>query len=549
MDRRDRQRRRHRYNVHRGTTAGFTPSDGEPDRAADRHELHRHRPRRRHLLLQASPPRTPPATSAPRPPKRTPVRRRRPLSVSSPPTGFDAGSGTTVADQSGNGNNGTIANASWAGAAAGRFGNALSFNGTNAFVSVAELVVARPYDGHDPRGLGATDKRWRLADGAHEGAPRRLRLRALLGHGRQPAGGVGLHGADREVRGTAQVAANTWTHLAATYDGSVLALYVNGAQAATFLTSGPITTNTGALKIGGNAVWGEWFSGLIDEVRVYNRALTAAEIQADMNTSISSPDTAPPSAPGTLTATGGLGQIVLGWGAATDNVVVAATTCTAARRPASRRAPATGSRSRRARATPTQASPRARTTTGSPPRTPPATSARLPQRGDGRLGGRHDAADRRHHAPRPPARPSPAPSRDRERVRQRRRSPACSSSSTARTSAPRTRPRRTRSRWDTFSAGNGPHTLSAVARDAAGNTAAAPNVAVTVPNTAAAGLVGALGVRRGKRHERLPTSRGAATTARSRTRTWIDERQVQQRRSRSTARTPGSPCPTPPRST
>ena len=34
------------------------------------------------------------------------------------------------------------------------------------------------------------------------------------------------------------------------------------------------------MKIGGNSIWGEWFSGLIDEVRIYNRALSAAEIQA-----------------------------------------------------------------------------------------------------------------------------------------------------------------------------------------------------------------------------------------------------------------------------
>jgi hypothetical protein len=38
------------------------------------------------------------------------------------------------------------------------------------------------------------------------------------------------------------------------------------------------------LRIGGNTIWSEWFSGLIDEVRVYNRALTGAEIQADMST-------------------------------------------------------------------------------------------------------------------------------------------------------------------------------------------------------------------------------------------------------------------------
>ena len=78
----------------------------------------------------------------------------------------------------------------------------------------------------------------------------------------------------------------TWAHLAVTYDGSVLALYVNGTQVATQLQSGPILTSTGALRIGGNNIWSEWFAGLIDEVRIYNRALTQSQIQADMNTRV-----------------------------------------------------------------------------------------------------------------------------------------------------------------------------------------------------------------------------------------------------------------------
>jgi Concanavalin A-like lectin/glucanases superfamily len=44
------------------------------------------------------------------------------------------------------------------------------------------------------------------------------------------------------------------------------------------------------LRIGGNAIWGEYFSGLIDEVRIYNRARTQAQIQSDMNTPIGSPE-------------------------------------------------------------------------------------------------------------------------------------------------------------------------------------------------------------------------------------------------------------------
>jgi len=41
-----------------------------------------------------------------------------------------------------------------------------------------------------------------------------------------------------------------------------------------------------ALRIGGNGVWGEFFNGVIDDVRIYRRALTASEIQADMNTPV-----------------------------------------------------------------------------------------------------------------------------------------------------------------------------------------------------------------------------------------------------------------------
>jgi hypothetical protein len=82
--------------------------------------------------------------------------------------------------------------------------------------------------------------------------------------------------------GTGTLPADTWSHLAFTYDGTTERLYVNGTQVASMAVSGAINTSTGALKIGGDAIWGEWFSGLIDEVRVYNRALSAAEIGSDM---------------------------------------------------------------------------------------------------------------------------------------------------------------------------------------------------------------------------------------------------------------------------
>jgi hypothetical protein len=74
---------------------------------------------------------------------------------------------------------------------------------------------------------------------------------------------------------------NAWTHLAATYDGSSLRLYINGAAPATMALPGSIATSAGPLRIGGNSVWGEYFSGLIDNLRIYDRALSGAELGAE----------------------------------------------------------------------------------------------------------------------------------------------------------------------------------------------------------------------------------------------------------------------------
>jgi hypothetical protein len=64
---------------------------------------------------------------------------------------------------------------------------------------------------------------------------------------------------------------------------------VNGIETANVSSSGNMPVAIGPLRIGGDSVWGEYFNGLVDEVRVYNRALSTAEIQADMYTPISPP--------------------------------------------------------------------------------------------------------------------------------------------------------------------------------------------------------------------------------------------------------------------
>src|SRR5262249_18360196 len=143
-------------------------------------------------------------------------------------------------------------------------------------------------------------------------------LYAADGAGRPPAGYI-HRSSDVAVVGQQTLPLSAWSHLALTYDGANLRLFVNGVQVGSKAQTGSIPTPTSALRIGGASVWGEFFTGLIDEVRVYSTALSSPQILADMNTPINGTpaDTTPPTA--TLTAPAG-GSTVSG-----TSVSVAAT--------------------------------------------------------------------------------------------------------------------------------------------------------------------------------------------------------------------------------
>jgi chitodextrinase len=235
---------------------------------------------------------------------------------------FNEGTGTTVADASGNGNNGTIANATWS--AAGKFGKALSFNGTNARVNINDSTSLRLTTGMTLEAWvqpTAVTSAWR--DVIYKGNDNYY-LSATTTTNKVPAGGGIVNGSYVESYGTASLAANAWTYLAATYDGATMRLYVNGTQVATKAGAGSLATSSNQLQIGGDSIFGQYFSGTIDEVRIYNGALTAAQIQTDMTTPVSmAPDTQPPTAPGSLAVTAvSPTQLNLSWTASTDNVGV-----------------------------------------------------------------------------------------------------------------------------------------------------------------------------------------------------------------------------------
>src|SRR5438034_399280 len=174
---------------------------------------------------------------------------------------FDEASGTTAKDSSGNGNAGTISNATWT---TGKNGGALSFNGTTSLVTVADSPSLDLTN-------GMTLEAWVDPQTSQAGSA------SLLAKIRSGGGfPYGLDDVDGNVdayvytsahNGTSSAAIplGSWTHLAATYNGSKLSFYVNGTLAASKSMTGSIAGSADPLEIGADTVWGEYFQGKIDD--------------------------------------------------------------------------------------------------------------------------------------------------------------------------------------------------------------------------------------------------------------------------------------------
>jgi chitodextrinase len=201
---------------------------------------------------------------------------------------FDEGAGTTVLDRAGT-NTGTIqGTVAWT--TQGKNGGALTFNGTDNRVSIPASPSLNATNGLTLEAWvypTATQSGWRAVvqketdawflHASHDGGALR------------PAAG-GTYGGNGDLVGsTSAIPLNTWTHLAQTYDGSTLQLYVNGVVVASKARTGALQTTTSPMWIGGNNPYGEYFTGRIDDVRVYDRALSVSEITSDMNTSVGAP--------------------------------------------------------------------------------------------------------------------------------------------------------------------------------------------------------------------------------------------------------------------
>lgn len=191
---------------------------------------------------------------------------------------MDDGSGTTVRDDSGNGNHGTLTGGRSSGWAAGKLNGALRFDGS-AVVSVPSSSTLRAVG---PLTIaawvsGMTALDWTYVIACPTGT---FEQRYALGfHDRAPA----FESIDRALIDTQLYTDGRWMHIAVTSDGRVTILYVNGIERIRETISSRIDGACPALTIGGRPddtpnAYAYTFIGLIDELYLYARVLTPSEI-------------------------------------------------------------------------------------------------------------------------------------------------------------------------------------------------------------------------------------------------------------------------------
>lgn len=194
---------------------------------------------------------------------------------------LDDGSGTTAADSAG-GHDGTLNSPVWT---TGKIFGGLKLDGNNDYVSIPDdaafhVTSAMTVAGWIKQtGNFPTSSTVCIILRKGDVNPNNWELCIANGHiefnldGNDGDGG----GAD----GNTALSKNVWHHVAGTWDGAKVRLYLNGALDNTPKSrAAPIGTDTRAVYLGGRIGSTDVVTGSVDDVRFYNRCLTAAEIAA-----------------------------------------------------------------------------------------------------------------------------------------------------------------------------------------------------------------------------------------------------------------------------
>ncbi|MER5625145.1 LamG-like jellyroll fold domain-containing protein [Streptosporangium sp. NPDC002544] len=216
--------------------------------------------------------------------------------------GMDEGAGSVVGDASGRGNTGTATLTTWTD---GKYGKAIALNTPSSRVIAQDVSSLRLTS-------AMTVEAW--VNPTDSGSSQ-----VLVNKGTSYSL-AGFRGSSASVHTSTAYQVTgpilppyTWSHLATTYDGQTLRLYVNGAMVASRPVQGAIMATAAPLAISRGG-------GLVDEVRIYDTALSEAQINADMTRPVTGgAPNSPPTALEGLAVVPGYGKATLSWQASTDD--------------------------------------------------------------------------------------------------------------------------------------------------------------------------------------------------------------------------------------
>jgi hypothetical protein len=191
---------------------------------------------------------------------------------------FDEGKGDVAGDSSGNKNDGKIIrNPEWVD---GKFGKALKFDGGK-----TQKVEVPHSDSFADITNAITIETW--INPANFNAWMSFGVKGDITYGMfiNPSAYVRMHYSGGSTLDTPanSIKANEWTHVVGTYDGKAVRIYLNGEMKAELATNVAIPANTASFVIGGTQESRDWFTGMVDEVKLYSRGLTEEEIKKSMS--------------------------------------------------------------------------------------------------------------------------------------------------------------------------------------------------------------------------------------------------------------------------
>src|SRR3989344_8218774 len=242
---------------------------------------------------------------------------------------FNDGAGASAADSSGNANTATLnGGVAWV---AGKVGTgAVSLDGTNDYIDAPHSAS------NSVSGNAVSISAWVYRTNT-DLAPHIIAAKVVPGHS-PPFFSYSIHllggdipsfwvstggGGGEHLQSPVPITANALHHIIGVYDGSTKKIYVDGVEKNSAFRNGNLNTYTSPLRIGANGALGELFKGYIDEVRVFDRALTPSEVTELYTYTEGAPDTQAPTSPTGLALTViSSSQINLSWTASVDNIAV-----------------------------------------------------------------------------------------------------------------------------------------------------------------------------------------------------------------------------------